>query len=119
MDNAFQKTLKAWVATFTLFTLGACSYVDEVDSPQLSPTQADEDKIVLRIPSIDIQTTSNVNSIDLFQFSDGAFVKKLTVDASKDNIVEFERKPGTRIYNLAGYTVESTHKLTEQDELNH
>lgn len=119
MDNAFQKTLKAWVATFTLFMLGACSYVDEVDSPQPSQAPPEEDKIVLRIPSINIKTIASVTSIDLFQFSDGAFVKKLTVDASKDNIVEFERKPGTRIYTLAGYTVESTHKLTEQDELNH
>ena len=107
MENAYQKTLTAWVAAFTLITLGACSYVDEVESPHT--TQANEGSALL----LKIASPKNVTSIDLFQFSDGVLVKKLTVDPSSDNVVELARKPNARIYALAGYTVEDSQKLSE------
>ncbi|MDE7347255.1 MAG: hypothetical protein K2N48_11030 [Muribaculaceae bacterium] len=119
MAITFIKTLRAWVSTFTLITLCGCSYVNEVDSPQPSPinqlTPAEEGCIHLRIAAFESKTYSNVTSIDLFQFSDGVFVKKLTVNASRDNIVEFERKPGSRVYALAGYSIEGSQAVSESD----
>ncbi|MDE6742094.1 MAG: hypothetical protein K2J58_07165 [Muribaculaceae bacterium] len=116
MDNSFTGKLPAWVATFTILTLSACSYVSEVEAPQTqqqSPVK--ESNVVLRIPAFKTQTIANVTSIDLFQFSDGVLVKKLSVDPSQDNVVEFARKPGARIYALAGYTVEETQNLFESN----
>ena len=120
MDNTFSKALTTWAAIFAFFSLFACSCVDEVEvvSPQLPADpqpEAKEGTIHLRIPTFKIETTATVNSIDLFQFSDGAFVNKITVDPSKDNVVEFDRMPLTRIYAIAGYKVENAHKLSEHD----
>lgn len=36
MDNALKKALPSWVASLTFIILSACSYVEEVDSPQPS-----------------------------------------------------------------------------------
>ncbi len=118
MENAHPKNLHAWVASLTLFTLCACSYVDEVDSSKLaadSQKTSAEGSILLKVPAFNTPTTASISSIELFQFSEGTFVKKLTVDPSKDNIVEFERKPDSRIYALAGYALEGSQKLAEKD----
>ena len=118
MNNTFSKTLLAGSAIFFLFTLCACSYVNELESQQpVSPSErlSEESSIILRIPAFKYTNIANVASIDLYQFSDGAFVKKLSVDPSIDNDVEFARKPGTRIYALAGYDMGGIQKLTESD----
>lgn len=118
MDNAIPKALRAMAATITLFTLYACSYIEEVDSLQSTTEEASAaagDRIVLRIPAFKTQTIANVNSIDLYQFSEGVFVKKVTVDSSKDNVVELARKPGMKIYAMAGYAVEGVQLMSEND----
>ncbi|MDE5585539.1 MAG: hypothetical protein K2I92_04250, partial [Muribaculaceae bacterium] len=117
MNNTYSKTLQAWVAALTFFTLGACSYVEEVDEPKASPalqqSSSSEDNIIVRIPAFSIETVKGVKSIDLFQFSEGSLVKRLSVDASKNHAIEFPRKRGTRIYALAGYSVEDIQTLDE------
>lgn len=116
MKNAFQKALTTWVTVLALFDLCSCTYVEEVDPIQSQqPSLIEESNVVLRIPAFKNKTTANITSIDLFQFSDGVFVKKLSVDPSIDNVVEFARKPCTRIYTLAGYTVENPYKLSEEE----
>ncbi len=120
MTYTYRKALPAWVSIFVFLTLGGCSYVDEVDVAKQQPepiqqTSVTEDNIHVRIPAFSIQTIANVTSIDLYQFSDGVFVEKLSVDPSKDNVVEFARKPCTRIYTIAGYEVEGANKMTEHD----
>lgn len=117
MDNAFSKALRAWAATFTLFSLCACSYVDEVESllPSTSGEASAENSITLRIPAFKTQTIASVTSIDLYQFSEGVFVKKVTVDSSKDNVVELAKKPGMKVYAMAGYTVENAQLMSEND----
>ncbi|MDE6549213.1 MAG: hypothetical protein K2L22_09450, partial [Muribaculaceae bacterium] len=72
-----------------------------------------EGTIHIRIPSLSDKTSATFTYIDLFQFSDGVFVNKMTIDPSKDNIVEFARRPLTRIYALAGYKVADTQKISE------
>lgn len=62
MENAYQRTLTAWATTFTIITLGACSCVDEVESPHT--TQANESSALM----LKIASPKNVTSIDLFQF---------------------------------------------------
>lgn len=115
MNNAFLKALPKWVASFTFFTLCACSYVNEVEVDSQQPSAINESSVVLRIPAFKVQTTVSVKTIDIFQFSDGIFVKKVTVDPSKDNVVKLDRKPGTKIYAMAGYTVEVAHQMSEKD----
>lgn len=115
MNNAFLKVLPKWVASFTFFTLCACSYVNEVEVDSQQPSAINESSVVLRIPAFKVQTTVSVKTIDIFQFSDGIFVKKVTVDPSKDNVVKLDRKPGTKIYAMAGYTVEVAHQMSEKD----
>ncbi|MDE6785589.1 MAG: hypothetical protein K2J46_00930, partial [Muribaculaceae bacterium] len=118
MYNTFSKVLSTGAAIFAFFTLCACSYVEEVETLSQKPTEerqmsTNEGTIHIRIPSLSDKTSATFTYIDLFQFSDGVFVNKMTVDPSKDNIVEFTRKPLTRIYALAGYKVEDTQKISE------
>ncbi|MDE6522632.1 MAG: hypothetical protein K2L17_07435 [Muribaculaceae bacterium] len=118
MTYIYKKALPAWVSIFAFITLCASSCVEEVETALQKPTaeqqiSTNEGTIHLRIPSLSDQTTATFTYIDLFQFSDGVFVNKMTVDPTKDNIVEFTRKPLTRIYALAGYKVEDTQKISE------
>ena len=118
MYNTSTKTLTTWVAIFAFFSICTCSCVEEVEIASQKPTaeqqlSAEEGTLHLRIPSLSARTSATFTSIDLFQFSDGVFVKKMTVDPSKDNVVGFPRKPQTRIYALAGYKVEDTQKISE------
>lgn len=120
MTYTYRKALPTWVFIFFFFSFSACSYVDEVEAPTQQPAAEQkptdtESTIHVKIPAFGLQTIANVTSIDLFQFSDGVYVDKMTVDPSKNNVVEFARKPCTRIYALAGYKVEGAHKMSEHD----
>lgn len=42
-------------------------------------------------------------------------MKKLTVNPSRDNVVRLSRMPGTKIYALAGYTLEGSQIQSEKD----
>lgn len=114
------KALPAWVSIFVFFSICTCSCVEEVDTALQKPMaeqqlSAEEGTLHLRIPSLSAETSATFKSIDLFQFSDGVFVNKMTIDPSKDKVVEIARKPLTRIYALAGYTVEGAQKMSEHD----
>lgn len=120
MTYTYTKVLPSWVAIFVFFSFCACSYVEEVEVESLQPSAEqksidEEGPIHVRIPAFSIQTIATVSAIDLYQFSDGVFEKEITVDPSKDNVVEFDRKPLTRIYALAGHTVDGAHKMSEHD----
>ncbi|MDE6291924.1 MAG: hypothetical protein K2M16_10375 [Muribaculaceae bacterium] len=115
MNSTLPKTLTVWVATLAFSTISSCSYVEEVDSPKSTKDLSLEGNIIVRIPAFSIETIAGVKTIELFQFSEGRFVKKMTVDASRTHAVEFPAKRGTRIYALAGYSLEGTQILDEND----
>ncbi|MDE6554042.1 MAG: hypothetical protein K2K98_13950 [Muribaculaceae bacterium] len=115
MYVTFHKALPSWVATIALCTLCACSSVDEPASLQEAPSQAKEARILMRVAAFKKELPANVTSVDLFQFSDSVIVRRLSVDPSKDNVVELSRTPNTRIYALAGYSVAGRKDLGEKD----
>lgn len=113
MNIALKKSLAGWGAVLILVALGACSDVsEEISSPSV---QNEEASVLLRIPAFNMETTAKVTSAELYQFSDGVFVKKMTIDPSRENTVEFPRKLKTRIFAVAAHSLQGKERQSESD----